>query len=132
MNKDIRWRQRFANFQKAFFQLENAVKKGNLSDLERSGLIQTFEYTYELGWKTLKDYLEAEGIITKTPRETIQEAFKASIVTDGHTWIDALENRNLLSHSYEETLSRKAEELIKNSYFSFLKKLKDDLLKKLP
>lgn len=126
MNKNIRWRQRFENFLKAFTQLEAAVGQKNLNDLERSGLIQTFEYTYELSWKTLKDFLESEGIAVQTPRETIQEAFKSGFIPDGHSWIDALENRNLLSHTYEKILSLKAEELIKKSYYPFLKKFKED------
>lgn len=132
MNKDIRWQQRFENFLKAFEQLKKAVTQDKLNELERAGLIQTFEYTYELSWKTLKDFLETEGITAKTPRETIQEAFKASFIIDGHNWIDALENRNLLSHTYEESLSLKACELIKKSYFPFLKKFKDDFEKKKP
>ena len=126
MNKSIRWKQRFQNFQKVYSQLELAVHKNELSELERSGLIQTFEYSFELSWKTLKDFLESEGIIATTPRKVIQEAFKAEFIKDGHDWIDALEKRNLLSHCYDEQLSLKVMDLIKKSYFPFIKQFKQD------
>lgn len=123
-NKQIRWKQRFQNYSKAFAHLEAAVQIDKLSDLERAGLIQTFEFSFELAWKTLKDFLESEGITTTSPRQVIQEAFKANYITDGHTWIDALEKRNFLSHCYSEEVSSKSEDLIKNQYFLFLQQLK--------
>ncbi|WP_200086690.1 HI0074 family nucleotidyltransferase substrate-binding subunit [Salicibibacter cibi] len=63
--------------------------------MERAGLIQLFEVTFELAWKVFKDYLEAEGYIMKSPRQTIKQAFQMGIIEDGHTWIDALSDRNL-------------------------------------
>lgn len=108
MNKKIRWKQRFENFEKVFKELKEATEKSKLNKLERSGLVQTFEFTFELAWKTLKDYLESEGITAQSPRETIQQAFKSSYISDGDLWIDALEKRNLLSHTYSEELSLKA------------------------
>lgn len=130
MNKDIRWKQRFQNFQKVCSRLEAAIGLSQLTELERSGLIQTFEFTFELAWKTLKDHLESEGIVANTPREVIQQAFKAQFITKGHSWIDALEKRNLLAHSYDEGLSLKAEELIKAQYFPFLKEFKEQYEKR--
>ena len=124
MNKDIRWKQRFQNFKNAYNQLNSAVEIPKLSELESAGLVQTFEYTFELAWKTLKDFLESEGIVASTPRQTIQEAFKANFIIDGHAWIDALEKRNLLSHSYSKELSQKAVDLIKSSYYPIMKDFK--------
>lgn len=125
-----RWQQRFENFQKAFLQFENAINKENLSQLERSGLLQTFEFTFELSWKTLKDFLYAEGITANTPREVIQKSFHAEIIQDGHDWIDALEKRNLLSHSYSEELSKSAEKLIREKYYNMISKFKLSFEKK--
>lgn len=67
-DKDIRWKQRFQNFEKAFFKLKEAIEKEELSELERNGLIQRFEFTLELAWKTLKDFLDHEGFIVKSPK----------------------------------------------------------------
>lgn len=130
MNKDIRWKQRFQNFKNAYRQLDSAIELPQLSELESAGLVQTFEYTFELAWKTLKDFLESEGVVAATPRQVLQEAFKANFIIDGHTWIDALEKRNLLAHSYSKELSKKAVELIKSSYFPIIKDFKATFEKK--
>lgn len=121
IKKSIRWKQRFENFQKALKQLENATHQESYSELERAGLIQTFEFTFELAWKTLKDFLESEGIITNSPRQAIQSAFKSHYISDGHTWIDALEKRIFLTHCYNEKASQEAKQLIKDKYFKIMK-----------
>jgi len=120
-NKSIRWKQRFSNFEKAFKQLENAVNLEKLSELERSGLIQTFQYSFELSWKTLKDFLESEGISCSSPRESIKEAFKAGYIEEGHAWIEALDARNMLTHTYNNDLATLAEKNIKEKFYPFLK-----------
>ena len=109
MKKDIRWKQRFDNFERAFTLLKEAFEKdiSEMSDLEKEGVVQRFEYTFELAWKTLKDYLVYSGVVFDqiTPRRIIKEAFAARIIEDGQTWIDMLEQRNLMSHTYDkETL----------------------------
>ena len=81
-NEDIRWIQRFQNFDRAFLLLRSALEERGLelmSELENEGLIQRFEYSYELAWKTMKDYLEEQGTIINpvTPRNVIKEAFSA-------------------------------------------------------
>lgn len=81
---------------------------------EEAGIIQTFEFTFELGWETLKDLLEAEGYAPKTPRETIKQAFQISFITNGEMWLDALEKRNVLSHAYDEKKRKKPFCLSKN------------------
>ena len=101
--KDIRWKQRFHNFEKAFLQFREAVERfDQLDDLAKEGLIQRFEYTLELSWKTMKDYLEAEGLIAKTPRETIKQAFQANLINNGEIWMEMLDKRNIMAHTYDE------------------------------
>jgi nucleotidyltransferase substrate binding protein (TIGR01987 family) len=86
-----------------------------------------FEYTFELGWKTIKDYLEQEGFDVKTPRSAIQTAFQAQLITDGHTWIDMLEKRDLMAHTYNEEYAAEAEQLIRERYCLVLKELYERL-----
>ena len=127
--KDIRWKQRFENFNKAYTLLEKYSAKTKLSELEQAGIIQFFEMTLELGWKVLKDYLEADGYIVKSPRETIKQAFQNEIINDGHIWMDALAVRNLTTHTYDENLANKIVNDIVNVYFLELKKMHDKLEK---
>lgn len=127
MSEDIRWKQRFSNYKKAVIQLTEFIEKGELNKFELQGLIQCFEYTFELAWKTMKDYLEQEGFDIKSPRATIQTAFQVQLITDGHVWIDALDKRNLMAHTYDEEVAKEAEELIKQKYYPAIK----ELLKKL-
>ncbi|NLL30810.1 MAG: nucleotidyltransferase [Clostridiales bacterium] len=129
--KDIRWKQRFENFNKLYTLLEKYSGKENLSELEQAGIIQFFEMTFELAWKVLKDYLEAEGYIVKSPRETIKQAFQNEIINDGHIWMDALSIRNLTTHTYDENLVKKLIDDIINIYFPELKLLHDKLDKEL-
>ncbi len=124
-NKDeIRWRQRLENFGKALAQLEDACRKADYTDLERAGLVQTFEFTFELAWKTFKDLLFYEGFDVKTPREVIRQAFEVDYLDEENAeyLLDALQKRNLLSHTYEEQTAKKAEELIKERYAPALRK----------
>lgn len=127
MSEDIRWKQRFANYKKATTQLEEFIEKGELNKFEVQGLIQCFEYTFELAWKTMKDYLELEVFEVKSPRGTIQTAFQTQLVTEGHIWIDALEKRNLMAHTYDEGVAKEAEQLIKQKYYPVIKELLDKL-----
>ncbi|MCY4651891.1 MAG: nucleotidyltransferase substrate binding protein [Dehalococcoidia bacterium] len=105
MSQEIRWQYRFANFRRAYVLLSEAFDDGVevLNQLEREGVIQRFEYTFELAWLTLKDRLEYDGVnlTTVTPRNVIREAFWAKLVSDGDAWIDMLTDRNLMSHTYD-------------------------------
>ena len=102
---DVRWKQRFQNFSRAYALLGEALASGPgvLSPLEREGVVLRFEYTVELAWKTLKDYLEADGLVISpvTPRQVLKDAFAATVLLDGHVWIEMLDHRNLLSHTYD-------------------------------
>lgn len=112
---DIRWKQRFKNYQKAYAQLAEACtlsQQRALSRLEKQGLIQAFEYTYELGWNTLKDYLNFQGIADIVgSRDTIREAFSRDLIADGEGWMDMLVDRKKTSHTYNEET---AEEIVQN------------------
>ena len=103
---DVRWKQRFQNFDRAFSLLRSALHEKPLaefSELEREGITQRFEYTFELAWKTIKDFLEESGVQVApvTPRSVIKAAFAAKILDDGQLWIDMMLHRNLLSHTYD-------------------------------
>lgn len=120
---DIRWQQRLENFSKALSQLETACNQDEYSILERAGLIQMFEFTFELAWKTLKDLLFSEGFDEKTPRSVIRRSFEVEYLSesDSEIFLDALTKRNLLSHIYEEKIAEQALDLIKNTYLSVLR-----------
>lgn len=108
-----RWHYRLASYRRAFLLLREALDEEDLSQLEREGTIQRFEYTMELAWKVMKDYLEAQNVVLTqvTPRAVIRAAFEAQIIDDGEAWMDALDDRNKMSHTYnferfEEVLER--------------------------
>jgi nucleotidyltransferase substrate binding protein (TIGR01987 family) len=117
---DIRWKQRFQNFDRAFVLLRQALEKGPgvLNQLEKEGVVQRFEYSFELAWKTVKDYLEENGIVfvTVTPRQVLKDAFAAKVIADGQVWIDMLDHRNLLSHTYSSASFGKAVDAIAARY----------------
>ena len=117
---DIRWKQRFNHFKKAFVLLEQTVAIAAPSDAERAGLIQFFEMSFELAWKVLKDYLEEEGFRVVSPRETIKQAFQAGLIGDGRIWMEALQDRNLTVHTYEETIALAVEKKIREAYYPAL------------
>jgi nucleotidyltransferase substrate binding protein (TIGR01987 family) len=133
MSEDIRWKQRFQNFDRAFVLLREALADNRtLSMLEKEGVIQRFEYTYELAWKTLKDYLEASGVVILpvTPRQVIKEAFATRIITDGQVWINMLDTRNLLSHSYDFSVFELAVKAIAEHYLPAMEKLHEFFIEK--
>ncbi len=125
--KEIRWKQRFQNFEKSYRTLETYVHRPLTSELERAGLVHLFEVTFELAWKVLKDYLESEGLTMSSPRETLKTAFQAGILEDGHVFIDALSHRNLAAHTYDEAMATQLVTEIKNAYFPALRNLYERL-----
>jgi len=127
-NQDIRWIQRFSNFNKAFSQLEKAVKLSNereLSDLEEQGLIQSFEYTHELAWKTLKDFIQEKGN-TKIygSKDATREAFQLELIKDGEGWMEMIKSRNETSHTYNDDTAEAIASNIKVKYFRLFKDFK--------
>jgi len=115
---DIRWKQRFTNFGKSYLLLEKAVVKSELNEIERAGIVQVFEMTFELAWKTLKDYLVQNDVDVRFPRDVIKESFRYELIKDGETWMDMLEKRNLLSHTFDEATVELVLKLIRGKYFS--------------
>jgi nucleotidyltransferase substrate binding protein (TIGR01987 family) len=124
MQEDIRWKQRFSNFENAFNQLKNAVEKQEYTDLERQGLIKAFEFTFELSWKTLQDLFEEKGYKdVKGPKPVIQQAYKDSYIEDGGEWMKMLESRNLASHTYDDATAKAIAEEIDSKYFKLFELL---------
>ena len=131
---DIRWKQRFDNFDRAFVLLREVNDRGvdTLSQLEKEGAIQRFEFAFELAWKTIKDYLEQDGIVVKpsTPRNVIKEAFAASLIDDGQVWIDMMLHRNLLSHTYNSKTFDEVLKVVSERYFSAFDQLHEFFISK--
>ena len=129
MAEHVRWKQRFQNFDRAVILLREPIARGvaTLSVLEREGTIQRFEVAIELAWKTLRDYLEYEGetLEVVTPRNVIKEAFSARVIADGQVWMDMLDHRNLLSHTYDQTVFEKAVLAIRDRYLAAFEELRD-------
>ena len=124
MNQDIRWIQRFNNYEKAFLRLKEAVSQKQLNELERNGLVQRFEFTIDLSWKVMKDFLEYKGFDFKpSPRDTFRQAFESGYIDYAQALIDGLDIRNELSHDYSEEKFIKAEKTLKEEIFPALEKL---------
>lgn len=128
---DIRWKQRFENFDRSYVLLRSALENGPeaLNALEKEGVIQRFEYCFELAWKTVKDYLEASGLVfaTVTPRQVLKDAFAAKILKEGPVWMDMLDHRNLLFHTYDSTQFSIALDAIHRRYLNALAELHEFL-----
>jgi nucleotidyltransferase substrate binding protein (TIGR01987 family) len=123
--QDIRWVQRFNHLSKALSQLTKFIEKGTLNELEKQGLIQSFEYTYELAWNTLKDYFETQGETNMNgSRDVFRLAFKRGLIEDGETWMDMIKSRTLTVHTYDEDIAEKIAADISNRYFPEFVKLK--------
>lgn len=124
---DIRWIQRFNHFKNAFSSLQNAVMLANqraLSELEEQGLIQAFEYTHELAWNTLRDFLKNNEVRNLYgSKDTTRAAFRAELIGDGEVWMDMIKSRNLTSHTYNEEIAAKIASAIIKVYFTEFKAL---------
>jgi nucleotidyltransferase substrate binding protein (TIGR01987 family) len=122
--KDIRWQQRFANYEKAYLRLEEAINQENLNELERNGLIQRFEFTLDLAWKVLKDFLQEKGFVFKpSPKDTLRMAQQGEYISYAQELIDGLEIRNELSHDYSGEKFERSEKILREQTFVALKKL---------
>lgn len=123
MAQDIRWKQRFQQYSNAFTLLQNAISIQHPSVVERAGIIQFFEMAFELAWKLLKDYQVAEGYQINSPRSAIKQAFQSELIEQGHAWIQALEDRSLTTHTYNESTAQLVEDKIRHDYFPLLEQL---------
>ena len=127
-NNDIRWKQRFQNFEKAILHLDSSLQLKNPDMLQKAGIIQFFEMSYELAWNTMKDYLEEQGFIdVKSPRAAIKKAFEVGLINDGYSWMELLSDRNLTSHAYDEEKATEVENLIHQKYYPLLSDLYNTL-----
>ena len=123
--EDIRWPQRLHNFNKAMLHLEEALKIEHPDLLQKAGIIQFFEMSFELAWKLLKDFLEEQGFQdVKSPRTAIKKAFEVGLIQNGHDWMDLLVDRNLTAHTYDEEKATEMEALIEQKYFPIMKALR--------
>jgi nucleotidyltransferase substrate binding protein (TIGR01987 family) len=135
--KDIRWKQRFQNFSPAFDQLKAAVElseQRSLSNLEKQGLIQAFEFTHELAWNVMKDYFDYQGANQIAgSRDATREAFNKGLIADGDEWMEMIRSRNQTTHTYNKKIADDISEKIIKTYFflfsDFSKKM-SELLKK--
>lgn len=118
---DSRWKQRFNNYSKAFQTLvaaQELARTRDLSDLEEQGLIQSFEFTHELAWNVLKDYLEEKGITGLIgSKDATRTAFRNGLIENGDAWMKMIEDRNRTSHTYDEAVAQSVAENILNLYF---------------
>ena len=126
-NQDIRWLRRFQNYQKAFTQLTQAVdlsRQRALSKLEHQGLIHGFEYTHELAWNTLKDFLEARGAAEIFgSRDTTRAAFTAGLIDQGEVWMQMIQSRNQSTHTYNEEMMTQIVNAVIQTYMAEFTKL---------
>ena len=121
MDEDIRWKQRFQNYKKALATLQSAFEIAatrELSDLEKQGVIQGFEFTFELAWNVMKDYLEEQGITDIIgSKNAVRYAFNKGLIEDGAVWMDMIKDRNLASHVYDDETAEDLFIAIKSTYY---------------
>lgn len=132
-DSDIRWRQRLANYKKALSQLKEAVTLSSqrpLSRLEKQGVIQTFEFTHELAWNVLKDFLKDQGHQNiKGSKDATRAAFKVELITDGEQWMAMIQSRNISSQTYDEHTAERLVTSIINDYFPRFEDLQTEMEK---
>ncbi|MFM1961295.1 MAG: hypothetical protein RLZZ172_140 [Bacteroidota bacterium] len=131
MQEDIRWKQRFQNYGKALMLLEEAVDANRTAEREliKAGIIQYFEFTHELAWKVMKDFLECEGMTGIVgSRSATREAFNKGLIEEGQAWMDMLETRNITVHAYDPLIITEAFEQIININVVLLRKFHQTML----
>jgi len=126
-HQDIRWQQRFQNFSRAFGLLREAIERpaDSLSQLEKEGIIQRFEYTFELAWKVLKDKMEFDGLVLDqvSPKAVVRQAFTAHYIDAPEAWLKMVGDRNLMSHAYDFAQFELIIQSIRDEYFAILEAL---------
>jgi nucleotidyltransferase substrate binding protein (TIGR01987 family) len=136
MSGDVRWVQRFNSYKKALATLERSVvaaRKRDLNEMEEQGLVKGFEFTFELSWKLLKDYLETKGFKDfHGSKDTFKLAFQEGLISDGETWMEMIDTRNRSSHTYEENIAKEIIFLVLSKYFLKFKELSEKMNSYLP
>lgn len=116
---DVRWKQRLVSFKRALCLLSRFIEKGELSDLERQGLVKAFEYTYELAWNVMKDYYEYQGTTDiQGSRDAIRMSFSRGLIDDGETWMDMIGSRVRTAHTYNEETANEIAKSITDKYYA--------------
>ena len=136
MPDDIRWIQRYNSYKKALAVLERSIaaaQERDLNEMEEQGLIKGFEFTFELSWNLLKDYLESKGFMNfHGSKDTFKLAFQEGLISDGELWMKMIDNRNRSSHTYEENIAKKIIILVITKYFLKFKELSEKMKCYLP
>ena len=124
-NQDVRWKQRFQNFSKAMAQLQKFIDKGeNLNKLEEQGMIQAFEYTFELAWNLIKDYYEFQGDSNiQGSRDAFWLAYNRGLISEGDTWMKMIESRTRTSHTYNEETADEIAQAVLHQYYQLFHNL---------
>ena len=127
-SQDVRWKQRLQNFDKAMDHLDAALRLQQPDLFQKAGIVQFFEMSFELAWSTLKDYLEEQGYLElRSPRAALKKGFEIGLIEDGHGWMQALEDRNLTSHTYDEATADQVLALVRERYHPLLVALRQRL-----
>ena len=125
MSSDIRWQQRFSNYCQALAQMETFFEPPALNEREQQGLIKAFEYTFELAWNTLRDLLRSQGDATVLgSRDTLREAYRLELISDGEAWMLMIQDRNLTSHTYNRSTADAIAANISGRYLACFQQLK--------
>ena len=128
MGQDVRWQQRFSNYRRALEQLESFLEPPALNEREQQGLIKAFEYTFELAWNTLRDLLQSQGNADLLgSRDTLREAFRLNLISDGETWMLMIQDHNLTSHTYNRSTADTIATHISVSYLPCFQQLRSRL-----
>ncbi|MBF4695161.1 nucleotidyltransferase substrate binding protein [Fusibacter ferrireducens] len=129
---DVRWKQRFDSYKKALSQLKEAIElmsQRPLSNLEKQGVVQAFEFTHELSWNLMKDFLEDRGNTgIYGSRDVTRQAFKYELIVEGDIWMNMIKSRNLTSHTYDETTVDEIIRLVSKQYLRAFIELEDTFL----
>jgi nucleotidyltransferase substrate binding protein (TIGR01987 family) len=128
---DIRWKQRLHNYNRALIQFNEAIEllhSRPLSNLEKQGLVQAFEFTHELAWKTLQDYFRYQGTSDLYgSRDVFRKALEVGLINDGAKWFESIQSRNLTSHVYDEQVVQDLINEISGVYAKQLNELNNTL-----
>ena len=128
---DIKCQQRFSNYKKALNKLGEVAAHtdvDSLSELEKEGMIQRFEYTFELAWKTLQDLLQYKGYLDIAgPNPVLEQSLKDGYITDEKAWRNMKKSRELTSHTYNSDTADDIAQNIADEYYTLLKTLEQRL-----
>jgi len=134
MNNEIRWKQRFQNFEKAYAVFQRRIdgyKEHPKAEAYQMALVQSFEIIMELSWKVIKDYLEDGGTKVTSPKQVIRQAFQFEVIAEGEIWMKALDFRNMTTHTYDEAILNTVLNFVSEQYYRIVRDLYYDLKKEL-